>query len=301
VVKPDGGIEIRFDGLNTGQKIEAGGATVSFTVTWTNTGTKRYDNVVPVVASQLYEGAPCSQVLAMADGTIERKDGNTWHEFPISQGGGMDYVTTGRAAAFPLASGASRTIQYRIHLDADNRPGTLAVEAGSYGSTTTFNEIGKKKVVDTKVVDTHMPKVTVTGAPGALVVGKQAAQYTVKVTNPTKAAFRQVAPTISLPTVVDPASGDHTKHFIEPADLVVEVQDHGQWRPLAVDYDCDGNLAIDAASLNRALPAGATTDYTFRVGVDKGWTTGNKFNLAIGATADQHAATTVNVTPSVTG
>ncbi|GGV03539.1 hypothetical protein GCM10010495_13770 [Kitasatospora herbaricolor] len=301
VVKPGGGIEIRFDGLNPGQRIEAGGGTVAFSVTWTNTGTKRYDSVVPVVASQQYDGAACGFIGRMAGGTIERKEGNTWKQFPLSQGTGMDYVMGGRSATFPLPSGASRTIQYRIHLDADNGPGTLPVEAAAYDSVTTIKQIATKKVVDTKVVDTHMPKVTVSGGPGALVVGKQAAQYTVKVTNPTKAAFRQVTPTISLPNVVDPKSGDYTKHFIEAADLVVEVQDHGQWRPVTVDHDCNDNLAINADSLQRALPAGATTEYTFRIGVDKGWTTGNKFNLSFGATADQHRATAVKITPTVTG
>ncbi|WP_329495996.1 hypothetical protein [Kitasatospora herbaricolor] len=301
VVKPGGGIEIRFDGLTPGQKIEAGGGTVAFSVTWTNTGTKRYDSVVPVVASQQYEGAACDFIAQTATGTIERKEGNTWKEFPLSQGTGMDYVMGGKSATFPLPSGASRTIQYRIHLDADNGPGTLPVEAAAYDSVTTIKQIANKKIIDTKVVDTHMPKVTVTGGPGALIVGKQAAQYTVKVSNPTKSAFRQVTPTISLPNVVDPKSGDYTKRFIEAADLVVEVQDHGQWRPVAVDHDCNDNLAINTDSLQRALPAGATTEYTFRIGVDKGWTTGNKFNLNFGATADQHRAATVKITPTVTG
>ncbi|MFC9325027.1 hypothetical protein [Kitasatospora sp. NPDC057015] len=301
VVKPGGGIEIRFDGLNAGQRIEAGGGTVSFSVTWTNTGTTRYDTVVPVVSSRQYDGAHCARTLAMADGTVERKDGNAWHGFPLSQGGGMDYATTGKAAAFPLASGASRTIRYRIHLTADNGPGTLSVEAASYGSTTTFNEIGKKKVVDTKVVDSHLPAVTVTGGPGAVVVGQQGTRYTVKVTNPTGSAFRSAAPALRLQTMTAPGSGDSTQHVVSPDDLFVMVQDHGQWRALKADYDCDGYLAVDTASLQRALPAGATAEYTFRVGVDKGWMGGDKLPVQIGATADGHTAPTVKVTPSVTG
>ncbi|GHH69988.1 hypothetical protein GCM10018781_29220 [Kitasatospora indigofera] len=301
VVKPGGGIEIRFDGLKAGQRIEAGGGTVSFSVTWTNTGTKRYDTVVPVVSSQQYEGAPCTRVLAMAHGTVERKDGNVWHEFPLSQGGGMDYATTGTAAAFPLASGASRTIQYRIHLAADNGPGTLSVEAASYGNTTTFNQIGNKKVVDTEVVDSHLPKVTVTGGPGAVVVGGQGTRYTVKVTNPTGSAFRSAAPALKVQTLTDPDSGDFTQHVVSPGDLFVMVQDHGQWRALKADYDCDGYLAVDTTSLQRTLGAGTTAEYTFRIGVDKGWAGGTKLPVQIGATADGHTAPTVKVTPSVSG
>ena len=300
VVKPGGGIDVRFDGLTAGRRIEAGGGTVSFSVTWTNTGTEKYDTVVPVVASRFYDGAQCGYIAPMAHGTLERKDGDVWTSLHLSQGTGMDYALSGEAVAFPLASGAGRTIEYRMRLDADNGPGVLPIEADAYGVVPAFEKLGST-LVSTEVVDSHRPKVSVQGAPGALVVGKQAAQYTVKVTNPTKGAFRKVAPVITLPTVVDPESGDSTRHFIEPGDLVVEVQDHGRWRSLAADYDCNGDLAVDTATLGRALPAGATAEYTFRVGVDKGWSTGNKFSLSFGSVADQHSAATVKVTPKVTG
>lgn len=118
------------------------GTALNFSVTWTNVSSTSYSAVDPVVATDHYSGG--DPVMGMADGTLERQDGTSWTKLPsLSVGGGMDYATTGKAAAFALAPGESRTINYRMSVTSKSGPGQLPLLAQTFVPTAD-NPIGTK-------------------------------------------------------------------------------------------------------------------------------------------------------------
>ncbi|MFB7615761.1 hypothetical protein [Kitasatospora sp. NPDC056181] len=281
------GIAVTFDGLREGQQVEVGDV-VSFSVTWKNNDPMAHPAVAPVVATQMYEGAPCSVMLSMAEGTLERKDAGGWKSLHLSQGGGMDYAMSGNDAAFSLGPGESRTVEYRMKLDVGNRPGRLAVEADAYvPSTTRFDKLAGG-VVRPAVVDHHRPKVSVLSGPTELVVGKTPTEFRMSVTREPGASGRPVI------TVPDLASAPG---LLTPQDVDVAVNVRGEWKTMEVVEGCDGGLVVAPSQLEST--GGTTVEYTFRVGITKPWKTGEKLTVEAGAVADGHYAEPVAMHPAV--
>lgn len=189
----DKSVTVRFDGLAEGNRLPAGGQT-AFSVTWTNATGHRLAAVAPVVAAQPFVGARCQVVEGTLSGTMQRKDGDVWTDVPLSQGLGMDYATTGDKAAFALAPGASRTVQYRIQLSTDNGPAPLTVEADAYVPAHTRLPLLGRTLRHLAVVDEHRPTAsmpTMTPRPTSVTVGGPAVEVEVSpATSPRRRSAR---------------------------------------------------------------------------------------------------------------
>ncbi|MER7584454.1 hypothetical protein [Kitasatospora sp. NPDC097691] len=288
VTKPgtgNGGLAITFNGLGEGRQIQVGDQ-VSFSVTWKNDDASGSRAVAPVVATQEFEGAQCQRGLAMAQGRLERKDASGWKALPsLSQGGGMDYAGTGDDAAFTLAAGESRTVEYRMVLDAGNQPGRLAVEADAVlpHSLTVMT----KSVATASVVDRHRPVVTSVSAPTALVVGGAPTEFSYKVSSPDGSALLRPVVRLSLPT----------SEGLTGADVTVEAKVGNEWKSFEVTADCNGRLGVAPAELVGVMH-GSPVEYAFRVGLKR---TGNAgpVEIQVGGDSDGHDGATAAVRPAV--
>ncbi|MGW2249335.1 hypothetical protein ACWCXH_03925 [Kitasatospora sp. NPDC001660] len=120
------GVDIMFSQI--GSQVKVKGAPAVFSVIYRNTGQTTYAAVEPLVFTENYAGTPGTQV-PVNQGKLERQDGDTWVQLPVSPGGGMDYAVQSKAASFPLAPGQSRTVTYRLTLDGDDGPGAMPVTA----------------------------------------------------------------------------------------------------------------------------------------------------------------------------
>ncbi|GAA2823992.1 hypothetical protein GCM10010441_55530 [Kitasatospora paracochleata] len=287
------GLTVRFDGLADGRAVEAGGVSVSFSVTWANHTGKRAEHVVPVVASTFYPGARCSVIAPMADGTLERKDGDHWTELPLSEGTGMDYAIVAEPAAFDLAPGAEHTVQYRMRITADNGPGLLPIEAEAYTSPVGSGRKLAHTEVSVQVVDHHRPTADLAAKlPGSVTPGGDPVVVEAQIANRTAGGFTAAAPEISLLDV-------QTKQFeavelLSPADVRAEVLWKGEWRELKTTPTCvgaTGGLLLDTDFMNGRLAAGSTDKATFRFSLapnaDPRLTA---LTVAVGAHADGHHA-----------
>ncbi|MBV2152942.1 hypothetical protein [Kitasatospora sp. SUK 42] len=284
-VTEGGGIAITFDGLNEGRQIQVGDQ-VSFSVTWKNNDATGTRSVAPVVATQQYEGAPCQQALAMAQGTLERKDASGWKAMPsLSQGGGMDYAGTGDDAAFTLAAGESRTVEYRMLLDAGNQPGRLAVEADAVLPASL--KVMTKSVVTTSVVDQHRPVVNSVSDPTALVVGKAPTEFSFKVSSPDGPALLRPVVRLSLPS----GAG------LTGSDVTMEAKVGNEWKSFEVTADCNGRLGVAPAQLVGVMQ-GDPVEYTFRVGLKRTGGAG-PVEIQVGGDSDGHSGATVALRPTV--
>ncbi|MDH6703522.1 hypothetical protein P3T27_000203 [Kitasatospora sp. MAA19] len=142
-------VAITLDGLGVGQQVSAKGTPVAFSVTYKNTSQTSYALVQPLVYTEAYAGTPQNQTIPMNAGKLERQDGDAWVPLPLSPGGGTDYAMQGKAASFPLAPGTSRTVKYRMALDAADGAGVMPVTARAtlpYDGTTSLTVIGEKSV-----------------------------------------------------------------------------------------------------------------------------------------------------------
>ncbi|MEU9042616.1 MULTISPECIES: hypothetical protein [unclassified Kitasatospora] len=284
-VAKDGGIGITFTGLKEGQQVQVGDQ-VSFAVTWKNNDSSGSRAVAPVVATQDFEGAKCQQQLAMAQGTLERKDASGWKAMPaLSQGGGMDYAGTGDDAAFTLAAGESRTVEYRMVLDAGNQPGRLAVEADAVLPSSL--KPMAKSVVTTSVVDRHRPVVNSVSAPTALVVGKTPTEFSFKVSSPDGSALMRPVVRLSLPT----------GEGLTGSDVTMEAKVGNEWKSFEVTADCNGRLGVAPAELVGVM-TGNPVEYTFRVGLKRTGSAGS-VEIRVGGDSDGHSGETVAVRPAV--
>ncbi|MGW7583616.1 hypothetical protein ACWGKU_19455 [Kitasatospora sp. NPDC054768] len=251
-----GGIGITFNGLREGQKIQVGDK-VAFSVTWKNNDASGTRAVAPVVATQQYEGAPCQLVLSMAEGTLERKDASGWTALPaLSQGGGMDYAGTGDAAAFTLAAGESRTVEYRMSLDVNNRPGSLAIEADAPTPHAKSYKDMARSVVTAKVVDAHRPVVNSVSEPSLLVYGGAPTEFSYKLSSPD--GVTRLYPSVFLST--------RNSEGLSESDVTVQAKVGDEWKTLTTVQDCNGRLGAEPAELADLLP-GSSVSYTFRVAV----------------------------------
>ncbi|WP_441251416.1 hypothetical protein [Kitasatospora sp. McL0602] len=122
-------VKVTIDGPTAGGKVPNSGAEVSFAVIWTNTSTSSYAAIEPVVATFGYE---INDPVPMLQGTMERQDGSGWTTLPLSRGGGMDYASTGAKAAFSLAPGQSRTLNYRMKLTPGDQLARFKVGADAF-------------------------------------------------------------------------------------------------------------------------------------------------------------------------
>ncbi|MFG2918894.1 hypothetical protein ACGF0D_39180 [Kitasatospora sp. NPDC048298] len=282
--KPAGGIGITFNGLQQGQKIQVGNQ-VSFSVTWKNNDASGSRAVAPVVATQQYEGAQCRRMLSMAQGTLERKDASGWKAMPaLSQGGGMDYAGTGNDAAFTLAAGESRTVEYRMVLDASNQPGRLLVEADAVTPST--YQVLTKGVVTTSVVDSHRPVVASASKPSPLVIGKTPTEFTFKVTSPDGPG--RLRPTVYLSL---PASEGLTGQ-----DVTVEAKVGNEWKSFEVTEDCNGRLGVAPAQLEGVMK-GNPVAYTFRVGLKRA--PAAPVAIEVGGASDGHYGAVTTLHPTI--
>ncbi|MEV4615097.1 hypothetical protein AB0K43_21240 [Kitasatospora sp. NPDC049258] len=288
------GIEIRFDGLAAGRRVEAGGDRVPFSVTWTNATGRRVEGIAPVVASRFFDGARCAIFAPMASGGLERRDGDHWTALDLSQGTGMDYAQQGDAAAFSLAPGASRTIEYRMGLTADNGPGTLRIEADAYlrPDRGTFDKIGEA-LTGVQVVDPHRPAAALLAGPGTeLRAGGPAVELTTRITNPTGAAFGSAQPELLLLT--GSGSGQVDGAYLAPEAVRVEVFQEGTWRQIATESGCSGardGLRVDTDRLRQRLGAGAGAETRFRISLAPSAAGAvTSLTVAVGAQADGHHA-----------
>ncbi|MFH9349206.1 hypothetical protein [Kitasatospora sp. NPDC017646] len=278
-------IGITFNGLDENRRVEIGDR-VSFSVTWKNNDASGSRQVAPVVATQPFEGAQCRQVLAMANGTLERKDGSGWKALPsLSQGGGMDYARTGDDAAFTLAAGESRTVEYRMVLDARNQPGKLAVEADAVVPHS-FATVAKS-VVNTAVVDSHRPVVTSVTAPTDLVLGKTPTEFTFTVSSPDGPGL--LRPVVRLPLAVSEG--------LTWQDVTVEVKVRDEWKNFEVAPDCNGLLGVAPSQLTGVMK-GDPTEYTVRVGLKRA-DTARPVEIAVGGDSDGHYGAVTTVRPAV--
>ncbi|MFD5437306.1 hypothetical protein ACFWJ4_34795 [Kitasatospora sp. NPDC127067] len=279
-----GGIGITFNGLREGQKIQVGDK-VSFSVTWKNNDASGTRAVAPVVATQQYEGAQCRQMLSMARGTLERKDATGWKAMPsLSQGGDMDYAGTGNDAAFTLAAGESRTVEYRMVLDAGNQPGRLFVEADAVTPST--YKVLTKGVVATAVVDSHRPVVKSVSKPTPLVVGKTPTEFSFKVSSPDGPKLLRPTVNLSLPA----GKG------LTGEDVTIEAKVGGEWKSFEAVEDCNGRIGVAPAQLTGVMP-GNPAEYTFRVGLKR--TVGGPVEIEVGCASDGHYGARTTVRPIV--
>ncbi|MFJ6777416.1 hypothetical protein ACIQOV_41775 [Kitasatospora sp. NPDC091257] len=141
-------------GIGAGQKVSNSGTPVTFTVTYRNSGQKTYDKLQPLVYTNEYAGTPPNEVLPTNKGKLERQDGGSWTEIPLSMGGGMDYAAVSQKAWFSLAPGESKKVTYRMALDLVDGPGTMPVSVQAtlpYDGTTTLTPL-KELTVPVTVV-----------------------------------------------------------------------------------------------------------------------------------------------------
>ncbi|MFJ8040366.1 hypothetical protein ACIRBX_07640 [Kitasatospora sp. NPDC096147] len=104
---------------------------VTFPVTWANVSSTAYASIEPVVAGR--QPADSDAMAKQPNGTLERKDGEQWKQLPMLRvGGGMDYASTGKDAAFPLAPGKSRTVTYRMKLTNVSDLQSIQMVGGAY-------------------------------------------------------------------------------------------------------------------------------------------------------------------------
>ncbi|WP_153461518.1 hypothetical protein [Streptomyces kaniharaensis] len=140
------GVSVTFSQI--GSQVKVKGAPAIFSVIYQNTGQTNYAAVEPLVFTETYAGTPSSPV-PMNLGKLERQDGDTWVQLPVSPGGGMDYAMAPRTASFPLAPGQSRTVTYRLTLDGDDGPGAMPVTAQAvlpYDGTQRLTVLGTRSV-----------------------------------------------------------------------------------------------------------------------------------------------------------
>ncbi|WP_316522492.1 hypothetical protein [Kitasatospora brasiliensis] len=247
---PGGGIGITFGGLREGGKIELNDL-VPFTVTWKNNDATGTRGVAPVVATQQYEGAPCTLQVAAAEGTLERKDASGWKTLDhLSMGGGMDYAGTANDAAFTLAAGESRTIEYRMRLSTANRPGHITIEADApVPNSKNYLDMAKAEL-NAVVVDSHSPEILSVRLPAKGVITKDPIPFDFKVSSPDGTAG--LRPQVSL----------WSAHGLNSNDVTLEALVGDVWQPVAMTDDC-GPVA-DAPNVPGA-GTGNTVEYTFRV------------------------------------
>ncbi|WP_030056645.1 hypothetical protein [Streptomyces pyridomyceticus] len=269
------GIGITFTGLDEGRQIELNDL-VSFSVTWKNNDATGTRSVAPVVATQQYEGAPCGRMVAMADGTLERKDASGWKKLDkLSQGSGMDYVINRNDGAFTLAAGESRTIEYRMRLSLANSPGRIAIEADAPVPNSADYRGMAKAVVNASVVDHHGPAVTGVSS-GSRTVGTTPSEFGLVVSAPEGTA--------NLHPVVAVSAADE----LGAADVTLEVLVGGAWKPVELKQDCTGLIAVAPTGLevNRW---GDSVEYAFRIAVRKAPLHGD-VEVLVGAQSNGHQA-----------
>ena len=125
---PGGPLRVSFTGLTPGQRVPNDGRVFDFTVTFTNNTSTNYPSVGPVVVAEWYDGAP-GDPEPEPTGRLQRYNPRTgiWDDIYFTHGTGMDFINQGDDAAFALPPGHSVTVQYRISLTPDDRPGTMPI------------------------------------------------------------------------------------------------------------------------------------------------------------------------------
>ncbi|MFI6444947.1 hypothetical protein [Kitasatospora sp. NPDC050543] len=142
-------IVVTFEGLSVGQQVSNSGTSVPFSVTWKNTSQTKYASVQPVVFAEGYAGN-AADALGKTAGTLEFQDGDTWKTLDLGMlGGADDYLARRVNAAFPLAPGQSKTVNYRMKLTTKDGAGVLPITARSllpYDGTGEMTVVGEKTI-----------------------------------------------------------------------------------------------------------------------------------------------------------
>ncbi|MFF2548410.1 hypothetical protein ACFVUY_38450 [Kitasatospora sp. NPDC058063] len=267
------GIGITFGGLHEGGKIGLNDL-VPFTVTWKNNDATGTRSVAPVVSTQQYEGAPCTMVLAMAEGTLERKDASGWKKLDhLSQGGGMDYAGTADDAAFTLAAGQSRTIEYRMRLSLANRPGRITIEADApVPHSKDYRDMAKAELNAT-VVDSHSPQMLSVMPPAKGVV----------TTDPIPFSFRVSSPDGT--TGLRPRVAVWSSDALTTNDVTVEARVGDVWKPVELKDHC-GLVTVDPNV--PGVRDGNTVEYTFRATFKEAPKDGTDVDIRVSAASNGH-------------
>ncbi|MEV7924363.1 hypothetical protein [Kitasatospora sp. NPDC088779] len=119
-------IDITVGGFTGVQELKAGSPAVTFSVTYKNNSPTNFAQVEPLVYTEWPVDTPVD-VVSLNAGKLERLDGATWKEKPLTRGSAMDYAMADPESLFPLAPGQSRTVKYRMTIDAGHGLGPLWV------------------------------------------------------------------------------------------------------------------------------------------------------------------------------
>lgn len=283
-------VTVRLGGWRQGLAVGAAQPT-TFTLTFINTSGHRLDAVAPVLSVSHYPGARCQQT-PMVRGSLQRRDASGWTDLALSQGIGTDFEYSGDNAAFALEPGASRTVDYRIALGADNGPGGLELEADAFlaGSRQSHPLVGGE-TINITVSDDHRPSVSMPAHTLGVGIGGPAARVDVAPANYTKDAMGSLSPRL---TFKDPAGK------LRPQDITVEVLLNGTWKPVPMHQDCDGVATDSSSVVNSPAPAGQSTTYEFRYVLNKSTAKDvTSFTMSAGAIGDGHYAAPVNMLQAV--
>ncbi|GAA1396771.1 hypothetical protein GCM10009639_33270 [Kitasatospora putterlickiae] len=272
-------VDVAIRPLSGSWEARADGGYLDFQVTWTNTGGRRFDEIVPVVRVLPYDHPPVlAHAGTTAKGTLDRKDLDEWREVglnPAAVGGGP------QQGAFALDPGESRAVRYRLTLVAGGTAGRLPISAEALvrrgGKAERFG--GAEARVNVTVA--QPVRLTMTRATD-LVVGRVASELTVELAKLDAVGESTVVPVVA---VTDPV-GLNAGHGLVPEDLIAEVRVNGAWHRLRGALDADGLVRLDTAELTRVLAAGESAVYPFRFAVPTGRAAGGGLEITVGATVD---------------
>ncbi|MFJ4096064.1 hypothetical protein ACIPYS_31125 [Kitasatospora sp. NPDC089913] len=287
-VRQGGGVALSFDGL-TGTEAIVGAGPTTFSVTWRNTTQRLFEAVAPVVSVRTLTGAVRSGRTVRGRLQREEEDGG-WTDVPLTVGSGA-YLTSGDAAAFPLAAGAARTLRYRLDPSIDSAEGTLLLEAVAVLPTTPerFEEgsaLAPLLLTSAPAASRTAPTLTLSYPPGDGVIAGRPSGFALSIGNPGAAPLASVVPTLVL------TGADAAKAVVE-----ARFGAGNGVRRLPVAPDGNGQLVVDTSLLERLIRPHDSKYLEFQISVPEGWKPDADFAVVVGARGDGREAPPVVIQP----